>query len=70
MDILQSHFSDTVKGRVLGPDGKYMRVAVNGKSKGVRSQEKIYAETKQRLDQTRRRRRSVFDPHKPPDAPY
>lgn len=64
--ILNTHFSDTVKGRFLRPDGTYQRKRRAGAGRDVRSQETLYRMAEQAVEKARSAHRTVFEPHRPP----
>ncbi|MBD3343674.1 MAG: polyphosphate kinase 1 [Chitinivibrionales bacterium] len=68
--ILETHFKDEVKGRILTSDGSYIQPETKGKRKKVRSQEALYLQACEAIKQHKQHRRTVFEPHKPPDASY
>ena len=63
--MLEAGLSDNVKGRELGPDGTYHRSPAPEKaSQTFRSQEVLYAHSKDRAARARRGRRTTFEPHR------
>lgn len=63
-NILTTAFRDNVKARELGPSGIYTRME-RGRKKPVRSQHVLTAEAEERAAKGRRRKRTVFEPHRP-----
>ncbi|MBD3320711.1 MAG: polyphosphate kinase 1, partial [Chitinivibrionales bacterium] len=66
--ILEVHFNDEEKGRVLTPDGLYRKPERRNKRKTSRSQEVLYMQACEAVRQLKHRRRTTFEPHKPTDS--
>lgn len=66
-EILDLHFTDTVKGRQLRSDGTYRKKRKPGKGKAQRSQDSLCraAAGAAAAQQARSARHQVFEPHKP-----
>ena len=67
LDILKVYFRDNVKSRRLLPDGRYRRTVVSA-DKALRCQEYFYRQACESLEEMRQAQRTVFVPHRPPDA--
>jgi polyphosphate kinase len=65
--ILQTILADTVKGRLLLPDGTYVR-RPPPESGPLRSQEALYREACAREQEAALARRQMFQPHRPATA--
>ena len=65
--ILDTHFSDTVKGRVLRSDGTYHKKRRTSRARTVRSQEALCRMAVEAGRQGKSARRQVFEPLRPPD---
>ncbi len=69
VELLRLGFADNVKARRLQPDGRYRRLRPKTGEPAVRSQEAQYLQACERSLLARRRRRTVFEPHRRnPDA--
>jgi polyphosphate kinase len=64
--MLEISLKDKVKGRVLKPDGSYVKARGRGRRKGSRSQEALYRFVEQETSRARQRKRTRFEPHRPP----
>ena len=64
--LLRTCLKDTVKGRRLLPSGEYERLAA--KAGKLRCQEAMYREACETIAAKRHARRTVFEPHRSPDA--
>jgi polyphosphate kinase len=67
ISILETYFDDNVKAKKLLPDGSYTRVKA-GKSAPHRAQEILFQETCEIGRLAENSRRTVFEPHRAPDA--
>ncbi len=67
IDILRVNFDDTAKARKLMPDGQYVRVKPAGRRKPLRSQQQQYQRSVDSVKKMRQRRKTVFEPHLPPE---
>ena len=65
LHILDTHFKDERKGRVLQADGRYLRA---DSSTNAGSQEILYQETKKAVEAQRQADATVFKPHLPPQS--
>jgi polyphosphate kinase len=63
MQILDTHFADNVKARVLQSDGSYKRASAGGRKKAVRSQQALYEQVCQAVREAKQQRRTVLEPH-------
>jgi len=63
MKILATYFDDNTKAWELQPDGRYVPVR-DGESP-VRAQEKLYRLARETVRRQERRRRTIFEPHRP-----
>jgi polyphosphate kinase len=66
--ILETYFKDNVKSRRLLPDGSYQRLNTGPGRRPFRSQEVLYRQTCDLLREERQARRTVFEPHRPPES--
>jgi len=66
IEILKICLADTVKGRRILSDGTYENVAAEGK-KALRSQTVLYQQACAAANAAKVARRTVFEPHLPPD---
>lgn len=64
--ILKTGLNDTCKGRRMLPDGSYTRAS--GTDRSTRSQERLYKEACSHVEELRRSRRTIYEPHLPPTA--
>jgi polyphosphate kinase len=64
--LLETYFDDTVKARRLLPDGRYERMGAGGRRKALRSQEEIYRQACEALQQSRQTAPTVLEPHRAP----
>lgn len=64
-NMLETHFKDTVKGRVMLSDGGYECPEGGGRKKVVRSQEVLYTAACDAHRDAQHARRTVFEPHRP-----
>ena len=65
--VLDTYFLDTEKARQLMPDASYQRIKASRK-KACRSQEKLFRDLRQAVQNSRQSRRTVFEPHRAPGA--
>jgi polyphosphate kinase len=65
--ILETGLRDTVKGRVLGSDGRYTPQKPSG-SAALRSQEAFYEESCRAVRKARKAAAAVFEPQRPGEA--
>jgi len=65
LKILETYFDDNTKSSVLMPDGTYVPMR-NGESP-FRAQERLYRMAREAVRKQERRRRTVFEPHRPED---
>jgi polyphosphate kinase len=63
--ILDVHLADTAKASVLQPDGTYVRPPAGRKRR--RSQAELQEAARERAAAAQRNRRTVFEPHRPPE---
>ncbi|MBN1980498.1 MAG: polyphosphate kinase 1 [Chitinivibrionales bacterium] len=63
--ILELHFSDTAKARLLLPDGSYEKAKLRPKQKALRSQYMLFKKTVDENSQKKKKKRTAFEPHKP-----
>jgi len=68
LEILEAGLQDTAKGRLLHPDGSYAAARPGRGQKAVRSQKALYDAACRRAEDARQDKRTVFEPHRPPDA--
>jgi polyphosphate kinase len=68
VSILETCLADTVKGRLLQPDGRYVRSTAKPGETPLRSQETLY-NLFRRLAQSPGRPVTVFQPHRPETRP-
>lgn len=68
ISILGTYFDDNVKGRRLGPEGKWKRAKASGRKKASRSQEVLQHQAEQRTSESKRQDGAVFEPHRAPGA--
>jgi polyphosphate kinase len=69
IEILEVCLRDNVKGRSLKPDGRYeVDGSGSGRRRAYRSQEVLYRLTCRRVREAQQSKRTVFEPHRPPDA--
>ncbi len=64
ISILDTYFRDTAKASTLQPDGSYSRVKA-GRRKRVSSQQLLYEEACQAVQQAQQSGATVFEPHRP-----
>ncbi|WP_437193917.1 polyphosphate kinase 1 [Planctomicrobium sp. SH527] len=64
MEILLVYFRDTVKASELKPNGLYERVQIED-APALRSQEELYRQSRENVRRLERRRRTMFEPHRP-----
>ncbi|SFJ16323.1 polyphosphate kinase 1 [Planctomicrobium piriforme] len=64
LSILETYFKDNVKSSLLQPDGTYQRIR-DTESPAVRAQEELYRQARETVRRMERRRRTVFEPHRP-----
>jgi len=67
-NILKIYLSDTVKSRLLLPDGTYTRNISPEKTKGLRAQEFFYSQACENLQFNKQKRCTNFIPHLPNEA--
>ena len=67
IDQLHTYFADTVKARELLPNGQYRAVEPGSGKKALRCQEALYRGACAAVKRARRSKRTVFEPHRPPD---
>ncbi|MFV0444296.1 MAG: polyphosphate kinase 1 [Planctomycetaceae bacterium] len=67
-DVLGVYFADNVKARRLLPDGSHARLTPDDGEPTVRSQQELYERIRANAVADRKQRRTVFEPHLPPDA--
>jgi polyphosphate kinase len=60
--VLKTYFRDTVKARMLLPDGTYVPVRPRGKRRPCRSQEALYWEACEAVRRIEKSRRVTFEP--------
>ena len=65
LEILEVYFRDNVKSSELSGDGTYRRLRPEEESPAVRSQEELYRQARENVRRLERRRRTVFEPHRP-----
>ncbi len=63
-EILEVYFRDNVKSSELNADGTYERLTSDD-FPAVRSQEEIYRQVRENVRRHERRRRTMFEPHRP-----
>jgi polyphosphate kinase len=68
IDMLNACFKDTASAWRLEMDGTFRRIQTSGRKRGFRSQEYLYGRASGMLQQTRRKRRTAFEPHIPPSG--
>jgi polyphosphate kinase len=66
--MLETYFDDNVKARMLQPDGSYVRVKTPRGKRRRRSQELLYEDAKNRLQQAEQAQQTTFEPHRAPGA--
>lgn len=66
ISILEEYFLDTVKAHRLLPDGRYEPIKAVGRRKRHRSQESLYQQVTEAVNQAEQSRRTVFEPHRAP----
>ncbi|MBD3419821.1 MAG: polyphosphate kinase 1 [Chitinivibrionales bacterium] len=66
--MLETHFKDTVKGRILTQHDTWVRLSPKTKKKGLRCQEALHHQASKALTKALKRRRTTFEPHRPPDS--
>jgi len=64
---LETYFADTVKARELLPNGEYRAVKPGKGKKPLRCQETLYRSACTAVRRARRSKRTVFEPHRPPE---
>jgi polyphosphate kinase len=64
LTILETYFRDNVKSSELQPDGTYVR-SDPGADGAFRAQEELYRRVRETVRRQERRRRTVFEPHRP-----
>lgn len=64
--MLEISLCDKIKGRMLKADGTYVRTKGKGRRKNSRSQEALYRYAQQEIAQAHQRKRTRFEPHRPP----
>ena len=64
IQILETYFRDNVKASRLEPDGTYTHLEP-GDDEPYRSQERLYRDVRSMLKREDRRRRTMFEPHRP-----
>ncbi|MEZ6058342.1 MAG: polyphosphate kinase 1 [Planctomycetaceae bacterium] len=71
LHILELCMSDNVKGRRIRKDGTHKRLTPGKGRRGraIRSQQVLFEETVEAVRESTRRRRTVFEPHLPPEDP-
>jgi len=62
-EILDVHFRDNMKARVIKADGSYT-LPRRGRRKGTRSQELLYEMAQQEVSKAAQSKRTVFEPHR------
>jgi polyphosphate kinase len=62
--VLETYFQDNVKSSTLQPDGTYVR-NTPGEEEPFRSQEALYRMVRESVRRQERRRRTLFEPHRP-----
>lgn len=65
LKILETYFEDNTKSSVLMPDGTYVPLR-NGEPP-FRAQERLYRMARETVRRQERRRRTLFEPHRPED---
>jgi polyphosphate kinase len=68
LDVLETGLQDSAKGRVLQADGTYQPVRHGRGQKALRSQKALYDAACRRAEDVHQAKRTVFEPHRPPDA--
>ena len=68
MQILETYFRDTVKARVLQPDGTYVSAEAMGRKKKVRCQQALQEQAVEALRDAQQIHPTVFEPHRPPSS--
>jgi polyphosphate kinase len=63
--MLDVYFRDNVKSWKLLPDGHYERLSASSPRKVCRSQAVLYRQARDRVNEFRKSRRAVFEPHRP-----
>lgn len=66
IEILDSAFRDTIKGRRLHPDGKYHRITGARDPLPVPVQQYLYEQTCERVARAEQSRQTVFEPYRAP----
>ncbi|MBT3378018.1 MAG: polyphosphate kinase 1 [Lentisphaerae bacterium] len=66
--VLGVYSADTVKARILLPDGRYERVQPDPGAASVRSQQALYTSSCERIAHMQQARRTAFEPHLPADT--
>lgn len=64
--ILETYFEDNTKASLLMSDGSYVPIRDKDETP-IRSQEKLYRIAREAVRRQERRRRTVFEPHRPED---
>ncbi len=67
IEILETHFQDTVKAKRLLSDGSYERVRARGRRKTLRSQEELHSQAREAVKSAKQSQRTVFEPHRAPN---
>lgn len=67
VDVLETTFSDTVKGRELLADGTYRTRRPRRGRTAIRSQEVFYRQALEAVEAAHKARHTSFEPHQPPD---
>lgn len=68
IEILDSSFRDTIKGRRLHPDGKYHAITDVKNALPVPVQEWLYQQTCERVARAKESRQTIFEPHRAPGS--
>lgn len=66
-DILEVYFRDNVKARKLLPDGSHARLRPDEGETAVRAQQELYELIRSGMAAVKSQRRTLFEPHRPPD---
>ncbi|MEZ6064335.1 MAG: hypothetical protein R3B90_01190 [Planctomycetaceae bacterium] len=68
LGILETYFKDNVKARRLKPDGSHQRLKPRKNEEPLRSQQVLHEAARERFRLARQRRRTLFEPHRPPES--
>ena len=68
ISYLKIYFKDNVKARKILDDGSYQLVEPKSNRSELRSQEALYLDACQKLDEKEKSRPVIFEPHRPKNA--